>query len=119
MIFGNGLLPNQFAGGTDAPGQPKGLTMKTYQSVLPAASRRDCQADRTRERHLARAIKSNLLQVFTNGFWYCNDCEARCERIEGENGQPSCCDRCGSTHIEYFRPTWLTEPEDLAPREAA
>jgi len=93
--------------------------MKTYQSVLPAASRRDCQADRTRERHLARAIKSNLLQVFTNGFWYCNDCEARCERIEGENGQPSCCDRCGSTHIEYFRPTWLTEPEDLAPREAA
>jgi ribosomal protein L37AE/L43A len=93
--------------------------MKTYQSVLPAASRRECQADRTRERHLGRQMKSSLLQIFSNGFWFCQDCQARCERIEGENGQPHSCDRCNSPRIEYVQPAWLIEPGDLAPKEAA
>jgi len=93
--------------------------MKTYQSVLPGAIRRLCSADRTIERHRARENKEKLLQIFSNGFWFCPDCQARCERVEGENGQPSGCDRCSSPRIEYVQPTWLMEPGDLAPREAA
>ena len=89
--------------------------MKSYQCALPAASR----SERTRLRHLSREIKSNLLQIFRDGFWFCPDCQARCERIEGENGQPHSCDRCGSSRIEYVQPAWLIEPGDLAPKEAA
>ena len=93
--------------------------MKTYQSVLPAATRKECQADRTRERHLARETESRIADVFTNGFWYCHSHEGRCERVEGENGQPSSCDVCGSPRIEWNRPVWLLEPADLAGKEAA
>jgi hypothetical protein len=93
--------------------------MKTYQSVLPAASRRECGAERTRERHLAREIKGRLAQIFADGFHYCHDCQARCERIEGENGQPSRCDRCGSPKIDWNPPLWLSEPTDFFSKEAA
>jgi hypothetical protein len=79
--------------------------MKAYQSVLLAAS-------------WPRAI-TNLQRIFRDGFWFCFDCEARCERIEGENGQPHSCDRCGSSRIEYVPPAWLIEPGDLSPKEAA
>jgi hypothetical protein len=90
--------------------------MKTYQSVLPAATRKDC-----RERKIGAEIKETLSSAFANGFWFCNDCQSRCERIEGENGQPSHCDRCSSPRIEWHPPLWaaviddskLLHPEDL------
>jgi hypothetical protein len=80
--------------------------MKTYHSVLPAATRRSCQAEVTRDAQEARQFKARLTAIFANGFWYCFDCQAVCERIEGEQGQPSHCDRCGSTRIEYNAPAW-------------
>jgi hypothetical protein len=93
--------------------------MKTYQSVLPAAMRKLCQADRTRKRHLAHNLKTRIAEIFTNGFWFCLDCEARCERVESDQGQPAGCDRCGSPRIEWNKPVWLLEPGDLAGKEAA
>lgn len=87
--------------------------MKVYQSVLPAATRKSCN-------ELARELKANIEAVLMTGFWYCNGCEARCEREEGEQGQPAHCERCGSMRIEYCPPITVPdrqfiEPEDLAP----
>ena len=93
--------------------------MKVYQSVLPAASRRECEAESTRDFRIARKLKSQLSQIFRDGFWYCNSCESRCERIEDENGQPAHCDKCGSPRIDWNRPTWLGEPLGLAPEQEA
>ena len=92
--------------------------MKTYQSVLPASSRRECQAEATRQRHLAE-LKSNLAKIFADGFWFCHDCDTKCERIEGEQGQPAHCDRCGSARIDWNPPIWLAEPADFFGKEAA
>jgi hypothetical protein len=39
-----------------------------------------------------------------SGFWFCRDCQARCEREEGEQGQPAHCSRCRSHRIQYFPP---------------
>jgi hypothetical protein len=86
--------------------------MKTYQSVLPAATRKaPCKLDRT---VISNQIRIGLADVFSNGFWYCDTCESRCERVEGENGQPSHCDRCGSPQIDWNKPAWLLEPGDLS-----
>jgi hypothetical protein len=75
--------------------------MKTTQSVLPGAIRKAC-----REAQIAAKLKSSLAETFKNGFWYCQACESRCERVEGENGQPSHCDRCGDHHIKWNPPLW-------------
>lgn len=89
-------------------------TTKTYQSVLPATTRKTCRLDK-----LKRRIKSNLQRLFTAGFWFCNDCERVCERIEGEHGQPSHCSHCQGYRIEFTRPAIiedrkLIQPQDLS-----
>jgi hypothetical protein len=86
--------------------------MKTYQSVLPGATRKDCKPER--ERKIGAQIKLRLFKAFSNGFWFCHDCQTSCERVEGENGQPSHCDRCGSPQIDWNKPAWLLEPGDLS-----
>ena len=68
---------------------------------------------------MAREIKGRLEKIFSNGFWFCYDCEARCERVDGEQGQPAHCDRCSSPRLEWIPPVWLTEPADLVGKEAA
>jgi hypothetical protein len=77
------------------------MTTKTYQSVLPAATPKKCREEKTKAQ-----IESKLSDIFKNGFWYCLDCEGRCERIEGEQGQPSHCDKCGSPRIRWNEPIW-------------
>jgi uncharacterized paraquat-inducible protein A len=52
----------------------------------------------------ARSLRHSIEHVLLSGFWYCRDCDARCERIEGEQGMPAHCDRCGSHHIEWNPP---------------
>jgi hypothetical protein len=75
--------------------------MKTTQSVLPAATPKKC-----REEKIGEQIKAKLSELFKDGFWFCQGCESRCERIEGENGQPSHCDQCGSYRIKWNAPAW-------------
>lgn len=78
--------------------------MKTTQSVLPAATRKKC-----REQEIGAEIKAKLTDVFSNGFWFCLDHDGRCERVEGENGQPSHCDECGSPRIKWNPPIWTAQ----------
>lgn len=47
---------------------------------------------------------SSLTKLCAEGFWYCEDCLAPCEREEGEQGQPAHCANCGSHDIHYNRP---------------
>jgi hypothetical protein len=75
--------------------------MKVSQSVLPRATRKECV-----ENKIASIIRRKIAETFKNGFWYCLGCESRCERIEGENGQPSHCDQCGSYRIRWNAPAW-------------
>lgn len=82
------------------------MTTKTYQSVLPGATRKECQMEA-----IGRKIKAKLAEVFKNGFWYCKDHQGMCERVEGENGQPSHCDECGSHRIEWNPPIWTAAAE--------
>ena len=88
--------------------------MEKYQSVLPAASRRGCQAERTRERHLARQLKTCLAELFANGYWFCLDCQHTCERIEGEQGQSAHCNRCGSPRLEWNPPLAVAIGQEAA-----
>jgi transcription initiation factor IIE alpha subunit len=76
--------------------------MKTSMSVLPAATRKECR--KTKIHSLIRKLKDSLEKSLNHGFWFCQACEARCERIEGEQGQPAHCDLCGSHRIEYLPP---------------
>ncbi|HYG23387.1 MAG TPA: hypothetical protein VEH04_11440 [Verrucomicrobiae bacterium] len=78
-----------------------GTLMKTYTSVLPAATRKRC-----RDEQALREVKARLHEIFTNGFWYCRAHEGTCERIESDQGQPATCDRCGSAYIEWNPPIW-------------
>ena len=83
--------------------------MKTYQSQLP----------------MATAIKSNsppkwvgdlrarLIEMFSTGFWHCQDCDHSTERVEGEQGQPAHCGRCGSHRIQWRDPIFLADGSKL------
>jgi len=75
--------------------------MKNYQSVLPAATRKEC-----RESEIGQKIKAKLTEIFKNGFWFCLDCQSRCERMEDEHGQPAHCDLCGSPRLQWNPPLW-------------
>jgi uncharacterized paraquat-inducible protein A len=92
--------------------------MKTTQSVLPAATLKKCRT----EKEIGAQIKANLTRMFKNGFWYCCDCETRCEMVEGEHGQPNHCDRCGSHKITWEAPAWsesipVQDTQLIHPRE--
>jgi len=78
------------------------MTTKTTQSVLPAATPKKCRG----EKEIGAQIKAKLSELFKDGYWFCLGCESRCERIEGENGQPSYCDQCGSHRIKWNAPVW-------------
>jgi hypothetical protein len=80
------------------------MTNKVSQSVLPGATRKEC-----REAQIGEQIKASLSELFANGFWYCRGCDSRCERVEGENGQPSHCDHCGSPNIVWNPPIWTRD----------
>lgn len=87
--------------------------MNRYQTVLPGATRIECK-----ERVLRERLKEAFRQALTNGYWWCNVCECICERIEGEQGEPAHCHRCGSHRIEFQKAilvsdTDLLDPEDL------
>jgi uncharacterized paraquat-inducible protein A len=42
--------------------------------------------------------------VLNNGSWLCDDCDSFCDRIEGENGQPAHCHRCGGYRLKFVPP---------------
>jgi len=81
--------------------------MKTTQSVLPAATPKKCREEETKN-----FILGKLTEIFKNGFWFCQDCQSRCERIEGEHGQPDHCDRCRSHRIKWNPPLWSHMVDD-------
>ncbi len=54
--------------------------------------------------HLRERIKRQIAIIFSEGFWYCKDCDHVCERHEGEQGQPACCGHCASHRIEWHAP---------------
>ena len=88
--------------------------MKVYQAQLPTARSYRLRKRRTSptprpfpcqgETNLALQIRTRVEHVLLNGFWFCHTCDARCERIEGEQGQPAHCDRCGGHRIEWNPP---------------
>jgi hypothetical protein len=93
--------------------------MKISQKTLPVATVKNC-----RESEIGQRIKASLSDLFQNGYWFCRDCDAKCERVEGENGQPSHCDRCGSARIKWNPPLWsalvdgaVQDTELIHPRE--
>lgn len=54
-----------------------------------------------------QAVRRRLLARLVHaleGFWWCRDCDSPTERVEGEQGQPSHCARCGSHRISYEQP---------------
>lgn len=53
---------------------------------------------------LAAEMREQFIGTLRAGFWWCKDCDARCEREEGENGQPAGCGACGSPRITFHRP---------------
>ncbi len=90
------------------------MTTKTYQAQLPLRNyrivtpvplpRRPLPPQSQTQTELADKLKRQIQSIFEQGFWFCKDCDCRCERIEGEQGQPAHCDRCGSPHIEWNPP---------------
>lgn len=60
----------------------------------------------------ARQIKGSIAKILAEGFWFCNDCMARCEFEEGEQGQPAHCANCGSHDIHYNRPALERAADD-------
>lgn len=54
-----------------------------------------------------RRLQARLtLALERGGGWWCYDCESECERMEGEQGQPATCGRCGSHRIQYQPPIY-------------
>lgn len=49
-------------------------------------------------------LSTRLNFALSGGGWWCHDCQRQTERIEGEQGQPATCERCGSHRIEYQPP---------------
>jgi hypothetical protein len=80
--------------------------------VLPGATRKQC-----RESQIGAKIKAKLSSLFKNGYWFCFDCETSCERVEGEQGQPDHCDRCGSHRIRWNAPIWTQDTQLIHPGE--
>lgn len=81
------------------------LPLRNYRIVTPRPLPRPLQPARLVDVDLIRdQLKRNIESVLMNGFWFCADCDCMCERIEGENGQPAHCDRCGGHRIAYNPP---------------
>jgi hypothetical protein len=86
--------------------------MKVYQAQLPMTTRRiksltPLPANRPRLQttdQLAHQLQRSIETVLMAGFWFCHDCDCMCERIEGEQGMPAHCDRCGGHRIEWNPP---------------
>jgi hypothetical protein len=51
-----------------------------------------------------RCLMARLTLALGTGGWWCTDCESQTERLEGEQGQPAACGRCGSYRISYQPP---------------
>ncbi|MGB7767415.1 MAG: hypothetical protein WBN22_00980 [Verrucomicrobiia bacterium] len=89
--------------------------MKTYQAQLPLRNHRIVTPVPLPPRHplppappsqsaLSHRIKRFIEDVLLDGYWFCNSCDMRCERLEGEQGQPAHCHRCNSPRIEWIPP---------------
>ena len=61
---------------------------------------------------IGRRIKDSIASVLRDGFWFCNSCMARCEREEGEQGQPAHCGNCGSHDIQWNPPALQRAMDD-------
>ena len=93
------------------------MTTKIYQAQLPLRNHRIVTPrplprpipppDLENSPGLADAMKQKFLQALY-GYWYCTDCDAVCERVEGEQGQPAHCAACGSHHI-FFNPPVVSQ----------
>jgi uncharacterized paraquat-inducible protein A len=61
---------------------------------------------------LAHQLQRNIETVLMNGFYFCDDCDCMCERMEGEQGQPAHCSRCGGHRINWNPPVdQVLQPE--------
>jgi uncharacterized paraquat-inducible protein A len=59
----------------------------------------EAKADEIRQK-----LHCKISDVINNGSWLCNDCDSFCDRIEGENGQPAHCHRCGGYRLKFVPP---------------
>lgn len=93
------------------------LTMKTYQAQLPLRnaipgriitpvpmpSKPTPPMFEGNMSELKEKMKQRFLRALFGG-WHCHDCNAFCDRIEGEQGQPARCATCGSPRIRFIPP---------------
>ena len=80
--------------------------MKTYHAQLPLRNHRIVSPQPPRPLDLDRKLKLwRFATAVLSGFWFCADCQDITERIEGEQGQPAHCERCGGHRITWNPPT--------------
>jgi uncharacterized paraquat-inducible protein A len=53
---------------------------------------------------IRQKLHRQISDVLANGSWHCQDCDRFCDRIEGENGQPAHCSRCGGHKLNFVGP---------------
>jgi hypothetical protein len=98
------------------------MTTKIYQAQLPLRKHRIVTplplprplrpAQLEDPEQMLERFKRKLQSMYTEGFWDCKDCQAPCDREEGENGQPAHCHRCGSHRIKWNPPVdQVLQPE--------
>jgi hypothetical protein len=93
-------------------------TTKTYQAQLPLRNHRIVRpVPQPRPpvppgvvemeaigEEIRQKLREKIDEILFCGSWFCNDCKRFCERIEGEQGQPAHCDKCGSHRITFLEP---------------
>lgn len=51
-------------------------------------------------------LLDRLERALTEGFWFCLDGAHVCEPVESDQGQPTRCNKCGGTRLEWNPPTF-------------
>jgi hypothetical protein len=90
----------------------------SYQSVLPGATRRtespplpcplvlDLGEVTIGEALDEVQLLERLERALTEGFWFCLDGAHTCDPMESDQGEPTKCNRCGGTRLEWNPPTF-------------
>jgi hypothetical protein len=90
--------------------------MKANQSLLLEAIQNG-ETKTQMQGRLASAMWGRFKNALRSGFWFCDDCQTSCERIEDDHGQPAHCHRCGSHRIAWTAPIIVEDTELIHPGE--
>ncbi|MGO8839486.1 MAG: hypothetical protein ACLP7I_12145 [Limisphaerales bacterium] len=91
------------------------MTTKTYQAQLPLRNYRivtpkpmplppNPPGSPRLSEALAHNLQRNVEHALMFGFWSCRACGCKCERVEGEHGQPATSDCCHSPRLVWNPP---------------